>query len=191
MDNREFFNELAFKWDEMCNHDDEKIKKIIKLSSIRSDSNILDVGTGTGILISYLLRENPYSITAVDISENMIEVANKKYKGEDKVKFIVKDIMEFNEKGFDYIFLYSAYPHFDNKEELFEHLFGLLNKGGKIVIAHSESKEKINSVHAKSSVVKDDILPKAGITAEIMKPYFSIDKVIDNEDMYYISGVKK
>ena len=190
MDNREFFNELAFKWDEMCNHDDEKIKKIIELSSIRGGSNILDVGTGTGILISYLLKENPYSITAVDISENMIAVAKEKFK-DNRVKFMVKNIMEFNEKGFDYIFLYSVYPHFDNKEELFKHLFGLLNPEGRIVIAHSESREKINNVHAKSSVVRNDVLPKAEITVGIMEPYFSIDKVIDSEDMYYISGTKK
>ena len=29
MNNREFFNSLAYKWDEMCHHDDKKIRKIL------------------------------------------------------------------------------------------------------------------------------------------------------------------
>lgn len=190
MDNREFFNNVAFEWDKMCNHDDVKLKKIIDLSSIRNNAKILDVGTGTGILLSYLLEKSPLQITAIDISENMIVVAKEKYKG-NGVEFIVKDIMEFNETGFDYIFIYSAYPHFNNKEALFKHLLARLNKDGKIIIAHSESKEKINQIHSKNDTVKHDVLPAAEVTTKIMSKYFTIDKVIDSEEMYYISGVRE
>jgi demethylmenaquinone methyltransferase/2-methoxy-6-polyprenyl-1,4-benzoquinol methylase len=190
MNNKEFFNKVAFEWDKMCHHDDIKLKKIIELSSIKNNTKILDVGTGTGILISYLLQKSPSKITAIDISENMVEVAKEKYKDE-RVEFIIKDVMEFNEKGFDYIFIYSAYPHFNDKEALFKHLLDRLNNRGKIVIAHSESKEKVNKTHSKKDAVKDDILPSAEVTTKIMSKYFRIDKVIDNEEMYYISGVRE
>ncbi|MDZ5010498.1 methyltransferase domain-containing protein, partial [Clostridium perfringens] len=115
MDSKEFFNKVAFEWDNMCKHDDIKLREIIELSSIRNNAKILDVGTGTGILVSYLLEKSPLKITAIDISENMIMVAKEKYK-DDGVEFIVKDVMDFNDKGFDYIFIYSAYPHFNDKE---------------------------------------------------------------------------
>ena len=101
MNNREFFNSLAYKWDEMCHHDDKKIRKILQLSDIEKGSKILDIGTGTGILISYLLEKSPSKLVAVDISENMIEVARKKYKKEN-VEFVVSDIMNFNEGRYDY-----------------------------------------------------------------------------------------
>jgi demethylmenaquinone methyltransferase/2-methoxy-6-polyprenyl-1,4-benzoquinol methylase len=68
MNNREFFNSVAFKWDGMCSHDDNKLKKIIGLSKVKPGSNILDIGTGTGILVSYLLDTEPEKVTAVDIS---------------------------------------------------------------------------------------------------------------------------
>lgn len=189
MDNKEFFNKVAFEWDKRCKHDDVKLRKIIDLSSIRSNAKVLDVGTGTGILISYLLEKSPLKITAIDISENMIMVAKEKYK-DDRVEFIVKDVMDFNEKGFDYIFIYSAYPHFNDKEALFKHLLDRLNQGGKIIIAHSDSKEKINQIHSRNDIVKDHVLPAAEVTTKIMSKYFRIDKVIDSEEMYYISGVR-
>lgn len=190
MNKKEFFNSVAYKWDEMCNHDDNKLKRIIKLAEVKKDSKILDVGTGTGILINYLLGTSPEKITAIDISDNMIEVAKSKYR-DARVEFIVKDIMEYDEKGYDYIFLYSVYPHILNKEALFLHLSAIVNTGGKIIIAHSESREKINNVHKSCDDVCDDILPSAEITSGIMSKYFKVEKSIDSDEMYYVTGVKE
>lgn len=189
MNNREFFNGLAHKWDEITNHDDKKIKTIIELSSVENGSKILDIGTGTGILISYLLQTLPSGITAVDISENMISMAKQKYN-DNRVEFVAQDIMEYKDSGFDYIFLYSAYPHFSDKHRLFSHLSELANNRGKIVIAHSMSKEKINEIHKKNNDTRKDSLPPVEVTSQIMSNYFIVDKMIDNDDMYYISGIK-
>lgn len=189
MNNREFFNSLAYKWDEMCYHDDKKIRKILELSGVEKGSKILDIGTGTGILISYLLEKSPAKLVGVDISENMIEVARKKYKNED-VKFVVSDIMNFNEDKYDYIFIYSAYPHFKNKENLFEHLYKLLNENGKVIIAHSQSRDEINHVHSKSDEVKEDILLSIEDNCKIINKYLKIQKTVDNFGIYYIEAIK-
>lgn len=190
MDNREYFNNLAFKWDEICYHDEAKLKKIIELAQIRAGSKILDVGTGTGVLVKYLLASSPSKIVAVDIAENMIKIAKEKYKNQTKVEFKIADILKFKEKAFDYIFLYSVYPHFKDKDKLFNHLVTLLNEGGKLIIAHSESKEEINSRHAQSPTVENDVLAPAEITVQIMSKYLRIEEIIDNQAMYFISGQK-
>ncbi len=190
MNNREFFNGLAYKWDDMCHHDDKKIRKILDLADIKKESKILDIGTGTGILISYLLEKLPSKLVGLDISENMIEVAKEKYKGKN-VEFVVSDIMEFNDYGYDYIFIYSAYPHFKEKEKLFEHLSKLLNPRGKVIIAHSQSRDEINHVHSTSEVVKDDILLSTDENVKVINRYLVTEKTIDNEEMYYIEAIKK
>ena len=158
MNNREFFNKLAPKWDETTSHDSEKVEKIIQLSSIEKGAKILDIGSGTGILISYFLEILPLSITAVDISDNMILRAKQKYR-DDRITFIRGDIIEYTkEKDFNYLFLYSAYPHFKDKDKLFSHLLSLASYGGKIVIAHSMGREEINKIHEKNCDVKDHSL---------------------------------
>lgn len=190
MDIRDIFNNLAFKWDEICSHDDFKLRKIIELSTVKNGSKILDVGTGTGVLVSYLLDTFPSSLTAIDISDNMISIAKSKYIGRD-VNFVTGDIMDYNEGGFDYVFLYSVYPHFTDKKILFKHLHSIMNIEGKIVIAHSQSKEKINEVHSKSDHFQNHVLQSGTSTSKIMSNYFAIDMIIDNKDMYYVSGIKK
>lgn len=189
MDNREFFNSLAYEWDEMCHHDYNKIRKILELAEIKDNSKILDIGTGTGILISYLLEKLPSKLVGVDISEKMIEVAKEKYKDKN-VQFVVSDIINFNEDKYDYIFIYSAYPHFKDKEKLFEHLSKLLNSDGKIVIAHSQSRNEINQIHSKKDEVKEDVLLPVEDNVEIIKKYLKIGKIVDNSQMYYIECKK-
>ncbi len=189
MNDREFFNSLAEKWDSICHHDFKKIQNIVSLSGVKKNSKILDVGTGTGVLVPYLLESFPQHITAIDVSENMIKVAKKKIN-DSRVSFIVKDFFQLEVQSFDYIFFYSVYPHFLDKEALFMHAKKLLKKDGKIVIAHSESKEKINSIHRQKEAVKDHMLLSANITAEFMSKYFKVESTIDNDDMYYICASK-
>ncbi len=189
MDNREFFNNLASQWDEMCHHEVKKLEKIMELSKIKDSSKIIDIGTGTGVMLEYLLQTNPSKITAIDISENMIAVAKSKYK-DNRISFVNDDILKFKETGYDYAILYSVYPHFEDKEALFTQISNLLNKDGKIIIAHSQSKEKINSVHSRNESVKNHVLPAIEITSKIMSKYFNVNTMIDNDEMYFINGVK-
>jgi Methylase involved in ubiquinone/menaquinone biosynthesis len=190
MNVREYFNSVAFEWDDISSHDEIKIKKIIEISQVPENSKIVDVGTGTGILINYLLVTYPAKITAVDISENMISMAKSKYH-DGRVEFAAVDIADYTGDEYDYAFLYSAYPHFQDRNGLFMHIAKLLKAGGKIVIAHSEGREKINDRHKANENTSNDILPPAVQTAELMSKYFAVEKIIDNDEMYYISGIKK
>lgn len=74
----DFFNSVAFTWDEMCHYDDKKIRFLLQLLEICPNDSILDVGTGTGVLIPYFREVNPLGkIIAIDNSPKMIEVAQK------------------------------------------------------------------------------------------------------------------
>lgn len=190
MNDRVYFNSVAHRWDSMCNHDKDKIKDILDISEIKEGAKILDVATGTGVLVEYLLDKKPEKIIGIDIAEKMIEVAKKKYSNEEVV-FKAMDVMDYTESGFDYIFIYSAYPHFKDKNRLINHLSKMLNKGGKLVVAHSESRDKINKMHGDKKEFKNDVLLSAKDNADIIGKYLEVDKCIDNSEIYYISASKK
>jgi cyclopropane fatty-acyl-phospholipid synthase-like methyltransferase len=64
-----FFNEKAEVWDEISVHNLEKVQYISELLDIRGDDRILDVGTGTGIMIpfyeKYLVNGSVVAVLAV------------------------------------------------------------------------------------------------------------------------------
>ncbi|MCT4632381.1 MAG: class I SAM-dependent methyltransferase [Firmicutes bacterium] len=191
----EFFNSMAESWDEFCNHDTDKIKDILGLLNIKNGSKILDIGTGTGVLLPYLvdLSGSSGEITAIDISSKMIEVAKRKYHY-NNVNFICEDIMKANlhSEYFDYIICYSVFPHFDDQESLVKVVSKYLNEGGKLIICHSQSRDAINNLHKKvSEAVSDDNLPTIDVISDYYKAAgLDTSITIDSEEMYVVVATK-
>ena len=182
-----FFDTMAERWDAVCVHDPEKIRTILDRTNLRRNARILDVGCGTGILESYLLPYEPRQIVAIDIAGQMIEKARVKYPDHPLIEFLQEDAMSYKGKGFDYIILYSAYPHFMRPERLIKHMSDLLVPGGKLVICHSESKEKINTHHHRHADRLSLPLPPAR-EAAWMEPYLLPLVVEDTEQLYIVCG---
>ena len=183
-----FFDTMAERWDAVCVHDPGKIRTILDRTNLRQNARILDVGCGTGILESYLLPYEPRQIVAIDIAGQMIEKARVKYPDHPLIEFLQEDAISYEGKGFDYIILYSAYPHFMRPERLIEHMSDLLVPGGKLVICHSESKEKINTHHHRHADRLSLPLPPAREVAALMEPYLLPLVVEDTEQLYIVCG---
>lgn len=191
-----YFNSVADVWDEICKHDMAKVEYFLDLLEIKPGDYVLDVGTGTGILISNLYdRVTPIGqIKAVDLSDRMIEIAKNKYNY-DNVIFRCRDVLSLDgdEGKYDHIICYSMFPHFQSrKEEAIKKLSGKLKKGGRLMVCHSQSRNAINRLHKKiEGAVQKDHLP----TMDRMSQYFlNADlkplSIINNDDMYVIMGSK-
>jgi demethylmenaquinone methyltransferase/2-methoxy-6-polyprenyl-1,4-benzoquinol methylase len=191
----DFFNEMGPTWDEVAHHDMDKVETIIKLLHIKPGDAVLDVGTGTGVLIPVLSRyTEAKNITAIDFAPAMIARAREKF-GATGVEFIVGDIMEysFREMSFDAVVCYSVFPHFDNHPAALARLTGFLKPGGLLAVLHSQSRERINGVHIhkQDETVYHDYLPALEVVANLMKSGgLRMEIMIDNDDLYLACGRK-
>lgn len=190
-----FFNSVAANWDTMCNHDMKKVEFILDLLKIEEGQQILDVGTGTGILIPSLVRRvgTKGKIVGVDLAEKMIEVARAKNTF-NNVIFKCEDVLEHEPcgVGYDVVICYSMFPHFEDKEKAIIMLSKKLKANGQLIICHSESRQAINNMHQKANEsVKEDHLP----TAEKIKQYFvqahlKVTEVLDTQEIFLVMGTK-
>ncbi len=75
--------------------------KVVDFTDARNGSRILDVGTGTGKQ-AFAFAKRDYDITGIDLSEDMLKVANKKNKYEN-AGFLVADAsnLPFKDSSFD------------------------------------------------------------------------------------------
>jgi demethylmenaquinone methyltransferase/2-methoxy-6-polyprenyl-1,4-benzoquinol methylase len=75
--------------------------KVVDFTDVKKDSRILDVATGTGKQ-AFAFGKNGYEVIGIDLSQNMLKVANKKNKYEN-VKFKVADALNipFEDRYFD------------------------------------------------------------------------------------------
>jgi len=191
MNNKElFFDSMAYKWDEIVEHDSNKIISVLESLEIRSSDNILDIGTGTGVLIPFLLDRLGMcgSITAMDISSKMLEIAKLKYSS-NQVEFIKQDFLKADmQESFDIVLCYSCFPHFNDKRKAVEKMLKLLKKGGKLAIFHSEGREKIDRLHSNmNNQVQKDRLPAAEELISMIESYGGrVVHIEDSEKIYVI-----
>jgi demethylmenaquinone methyltransferase/2-methoxy-6-polyprenyl-1,4-benzoquinol methylase len=188
---RSFFNEKASIWDEICVHDRQKVEYIVQKADIRGDERILDVGTGTGIMIPHYLKHLASgNIVAVDYSENMINMARSKFPEKDwpMLSYVVSDLYDLKyDAAFDIVVCYSCFPHFVDQTLAVEILSKALKRGGRLVVAHSDSAKKINGVHMSGGVeISNDFLPSMATLKRIMADSGLTVGFERDDDAYFI-----
>lgn len=187
----DFFNAQASYWDEQMIRYDDVICQILDNAQVTEGKRVLDVACGTGVLIPDYLERNVESVTAIDISTEMIKIAKNKFTQEN-VEIICGDIetAEFSD-AFDSIVVYNAFPHFGEPQLLIDRLVGMLRNEGRLTIAHGMSRERINQCHAGKA--KDVSLGLIDIEEleKLFPSQMEIVVKISDDKMYQIVGKKK
>ena len=157
-----FFDERAGEWDAGMVRSDEKIGRILDNAKVTAGSRVLDIACGTGVLIGDYLRRNVESVTAVDISPEMIRIAREKFPQEN-VRFVCGDAETAPlGEGFDAIVIYNAFPHFPDPERL----------------------------HGAASRVSNGLM-EAEALAAIFARHLRVTDVISTDEMYQVVGEKE
>lgn len=189
---RDFFDRMASQWDSMIEVNPDKISHILDVAQVGEGNNVLDVGTGTGVLIPFLLPRigKEGHILAVDISEGMLKEAKRKFSEFKEVEFRLVDVENDNlPEKYDRIIMYCMYPHLLSPEETVEWLAKVnLKPGGTLTIAFPESKESINNIHHhKDGTVHSNHLMDGGRMKFLFATRgLNVDYVEDTDDFYII-----
>ena len=186
-----YFDSRAAGWDGELVKNDTVIGKILDNAEVGEGMDILDVACGTGVMIPFYLDRGAASVTAIDISPKMARIAGEKFAGDPRVRVICGDVEETDfHRTFDRIVVYNAFPHFPNPQRLIRQLASLLKEGGRLTIAHGASREAIDGHHAGPASAVSNGLMQADRLKKLFDPYFEVEVMISNRQMYQVSGVK-
>ena len=191
-----FFDNFADTWDSYRNTNIKILEQLMVLANIPAGSTVLDVGSGTGVLLPYLHATVGAQgiITAIDFSEKMLAKAQEKYADLGNVDFIVGDILEMNipAESIDVVICLNFFPHLHTrKEEFIRKMKSSLKNGGSLIIMHDISRAKVNSIHRDSSVVKEHRLPKAKVVAEMLQSCgYKEVTAYEDDTFYFVKGFK-
>jgi len=166
MQNRkQFFDMQAEKWDSYIPKNFvKKIERVIMpYLNIKKSGRILDVGSGTGILLPLLRKKasRKAEIIALDYSAKMLQKAREKYGDDFKYVRANAENTPFKNNYFNTVICFSVFPHFNNKKRALKELYRVLRKNGELIIAHADSRKVINLRHKSiKGPVHGDCLPK-------------------------------
>lgn len=170
---------------------DEEIRRF----EVSSDEIVMDLGCGTGVLTEALLRRlSPRGrVIAVDLSDRMLANARARI-GDKRVIWLQDDARKIHaaSRTVDRVIIFTAWPHFDEQEQVLGEIRRLLRERGKLHIWHKESRHAVNAVHAScGNPVVNDTLPPAEEVAEMLANHgFEVFDRVDNDEKYVISATK-
>ena len=192
---RTYFNERAAIWDEtIAEKDTARLERMAERLNIKPGSTVLDVGTGTGVFLPFLLNEIGAGgrIIALDVAEKMLGLARAKgFDG--SIGYLHADIhnIPLRDGIFDVIVCHSSFPHFQDKPGALTEMNRVMKSGGRLLICHTSSRAGINEIHRQIPVVKNDIIPD-GDEMQLMLSAagFGEIRIDDNSDSYLAGGRK-
>ena len=184
-----FFDRCAAFWDEDMIRNEPVLTKILDNAGVTPGVEVLDVACGTGVLIPDYFRRGAASVTGIDISSEMVRRARDKFP---QAEIICADVEEYAfQRQFDVVMVYNAFPHFPEPARLIACLATLTRPGGRLSVAHGMSRASLAAHHAaRAQKVSIELLEEHAL-ATLMEPWFDVDVIISDEEMYQVVGVRK
>ncbi len=190
---RAYFNQKAASWDETSSkRGTTKLERMAKRLDIKPGSILLDVGTGTGVFIPFLLREigKGGRIITLDFAEKMLRRARAKdFNG--NIDYLCADVtnIPLRNEIFDIIVCYSSFPHFPDKSRALAEMNRVIKKGGRLLICHTSSRARINEIHRQIPAVENNIIPDEGeMQIVLLRAGFTGIKIDDSETYLASAG---
>jgi len=138
------YNRIAYLYDIMESPMETGFSKWRKVLLNQASGKTLEVGIGTGKNISYY--PDDISLTGIDFSERMIEIAKKKAKDKDNVWLQVMDAeyMQFKDNMFDTVVTSCVYCSVPDPVKGLKEMKRVCKPGGKILmLEHVRSNRKM------------------------------------------------
>ena len=163
----------------------ERLEKIVASASISGTDVVLDMGTGTGILIPIILKYDPALIYANDLSEKMLKSVKEHYPDVRTLHGDIRDL-RLPDRTIDVIFVNACYPNIVDKHGSFTNIRRITKTGCRIVISHPMGGAFVNFLQEKVPFPLDGFPENKTAARNLFESYgFKVSKFV-NEDKLYI-----
>lgn len=189
-----FFSRLYIKLFWSGTDDNEIARRVLSYIPDDFSGEILDVPVGTAVFTERKWKTLTNArITCLDYSEDMLEQARERLKGQDNVTCIQGDVgcLPMNDASFDIVLSMNGFHAFPNKEKAFRETWRVLKPRGKFIACfYIKGKSGITD-----SLVKN-VLSKKGwftppfqteeqLTDTLNALYTDIDLHVDGSMVYF------
>jgi|GEM_PF-6296106 len=116
------------------------VKFIAEIIESYHKCNLLDLGVGTGLMISVLQKEMAFDYLGCDFSKEMVDFSKKRLKSHNIFQWDIRDAQvsdRITSRQFDIILSAFTFHHFEDAEKLkiLQKYVKFLKKGGQFIIA--------------------------------------------------------
>lgn len=164
----------------------ERLERIVGSAGLDPSDSVLDIGTGTGILIPLIREYSPAHIYANDLSEAMLEFVRAHYPSVITAQGDVADLA-LADASIGVAFINACYPNIIDKHKTFTNLRRMLRPGGRLVTSHPLGRSFVEILKKNVPFPLDDFPASETEATELFAPYgFRVSLLLDEHELYIL-----
>jgi len=170
------------------------VEELLRQMNIQAGDKIVEPGCGTGRLTRLLAEMvGPKGkIFAFDVSPRMIEKClARNLPPQVEIARAEATNLPFPDGQFDGVVCLNTFPHFENHPAVLKEFRRLLRKNGVLWVAHTHSREWVNSLHSSlGGILATHLLPdRREFEGLLRRTGFSVEFLQDLADRYLLKAV--
>ena len=188
---RDFFSDLVHLFDPPLPEGvPERLDRIVASADIVKGDVVLDLGTGTGILVPIIQEYDPEKIFACDLSDAMLTRLKEQYAYAQTLLADARDLA-LPDGSIDVIFMNACYPNIVDKRATFANISRMMKQGGRMIISHPMGKSFIDLIKDRAPFPLDDF-PDKSRAGKLLRPFgFEIEEFVDEPKLYIMKAIRQ
>jgi len=160
-----------------------RLSRIVELAQLAAGMRVLDVGSGAGALLPFVLAHSPSRVVACDLSAEMLARAKERFP---QVETNVGDVagLELAASSFDVAFLNAVFPNITDKPAALTNLARLIAPGGRMVISHPEGRAFVLRLKDELPFAIDPLPGEAELIRLLAPHPFRLERFVDEANLY-------
>ena len=186
----DFFSDLVHLFDPPLPEGvPERLDRIVASADMVKGDVVLDLGTGTGILVPLIQEYDPEKIFACDLSDAMLARLKEQYAYAQTLLADARDLT-LPDGSIDVIFVNACYPNIVDKRATFANISRMMKQGGRMVISHPMGKSFIDLIKDRAPFPLDDF-PGKSRAEKLLRPFgFEIGEFVDEPKLYIMKAIR-
>jgi ubiquinone/menaquinone biosynthesis C-methylase UbiE len=164
----------------------ERLEAIVREARITPSDTVVDIGTGTGVLIPLIQNYRPQTIHANDLSKSMLEAVQERYPD---VVTLLGGIrkLDLPERSVDVFMINACYPNLVDKHTSFENISRMIKPGGRVIISHPMGRRFTEFLKREMPFPVDEFPESEDIAKTLFESYgFRVRSFTDEELLYLL-----
>ncbi len=171
---------------------EERLSRVCDLAKVVEADRVVDVGTGCGVMIPYLLRRGvpAHHILGVDLSEKMLEVARARYPAShfacrNFVHLGPADEVFLREAGATLILFNACFGNIPDPVQAIRVAARLTRHEGRLVISHPQGRRRVGFLRERERHIVPNQLPSEAFLRSLIGDMpLEITAFVDELDFY-------
>ena len=167
----------------------ERLERIVASAEIGEGDRVLDIGSGTGILVPLIKNYSPGEIIACDLSFAMLERLKENYPYANVMQADARDL-DLPDASVDAVIINASYPNIVDKHGTFTTMARIMRPGGRLVISHPMGRAFIERLRDEAPFPLDEF-PERPDADALFSPYgLEVSEFTDEPRLYILVMVK-